>query len=109
LADAWEQIKGVLAVKLGEGAYRNWIAATSLGSLENGELTVRVPNPTTETWIQQEYTGQILNAIQELRLPVHKVQYTIQAQAAAAAAGAAAAGGSTGPSHSSYSQSAPDV
>jgi chromosomal replication initiator protein len=92
LADAWEQIKGWLAVKLGDGAYRNWISGTSLSSLENGELTVRVPNPSTEAWIQQEYTSQIRTAIQELNLPVRKVQYSIQAMAIAASA--AASGGS---------------
>ncbi len=70
LADAWEQIKGRLAIKLGEGAYQNWISATALASFENGELTVNVPNPTTEAWIQQEYTPQILDAIRELNLPV---------------------------------------
>jgi chromosomal replication initiator protein len=92
LADAWEQIKGWLAGKLGEGAYRNWISSTSLASLDNGELTVRVPNPTTEAWIQQEYSSQIHAAILELNLPVRHVQYTMHAMAAAAAA--AGGGGS---------------
>jgi chromosomal replication initiator protein len=79
LADAWEQIKGWLAGKLGDGAYQNWISGTSLGSLENGELYVKVPNPTTEAWIQQEYGLKINEAIRELNLPVRKVQYTSQA------------------------------
>ena len=92
MADAWEQIKGWLAGKLGEGAYRNWISSTSLASLDNGELTVRVPNPTTEAWIQQEYSSQIHAAILELNLPVRHVQYTMHAMAAAAAA--AGGGGS---------------
>jgi chromosomal replication initiator protein len=91
LADAWEQIKGWLAGKLGEGPYRNWISATSLGSLQDGELTVKVPNPTTEAWIQQEYSSKIGDAIRELNLPVRRVQFMIQAMAVAASAG----GGST--------------
>jgi chromosomal replication initiator protein len=93
LADAWEQIKGWLAVKLGEGAYQNWISGTSLGSLENGELTVRVPNPTIEAWIQQEYASQIRTAIRELNLPVQKVQYStnrVMAMAAGSSGGSSA-------------------
>jgi len=93
LADIWEQIKKWLAARLGEGAYQNWISATSFGSLEDGELTVKVPNPTTEAWIQQEYSSQIREAIKELNLPVQKVQYTTHALALAATAG------STGAAH----------
>jgi len=96
LADVWEQIKGLLAGKLGEGAYQNWISGTSLGSLENGELTVKVPNPTTEAWISQEYGGQIRDAIRELNLPIQKVQYSVHALAALAAS---VGGGSNGPTH----------
>jgi chromosomal replication initiator protein len=86
LPDAWEQIKGRLAAKLGEGAYRNWISGTALASFEDGELTVKVPNPSTEAWIQQEYAPQILDAIRELNLPVRKVQYSTQSMALAATA-----------------------
>ena len=95
LVDAWEQIKGRLAVKLGDGAYQNWISATALASFENGELTVKVPNPTTEAWIQQEYSSQILDVIRELKLPVRKVQYSIQPMALAASA--SSGGGSAPP------------
>ncbi len=78
MGDAWEQIKSVLAVKLGEGAYRNWISRTTLGTLRDGDLTVRVPDQTTETWIRQEYSSQIRAAIQDLNLPVRRVFYEIE-------------------------------
>ncbi len=87
LTDAWEQIKGLLAIKLGSGAYENWIAQTSLASLRDGELTVRVPNETTEAWIRQEYTSHIRAAVEELNLPILRIQYEIEALSAAAAAG----------------------
>jgi chromosomal replication initiator protein len=87
LLDTWEQIKGWLAVRLSQGAYQNWFSQTALGSLHNGELTVRVPNESTEAWIRQEYTPQIRSAIQELNLPVHRIRYQIEAFANAAAAG----------------------
>ncbi|HEX4168326.1 MAG TPA: chromosomal replication initiator protein DnaA [Bryobacteraceae bacterium] len=91
MTDAWEEIKSWLAKKLGSGAYDNWIAATTLGSLRDGELTVRVPNETTEAWIRQEYTSHIRAAIQELNLPVRRIQYQIESLSTAAAA--ASAGG----------------
>ncbi len=78
LGDAWEEIKSWLAGKLSGGAYQNWIARTALGSLYDGELTVRVPNETTEAWIRQEYAPQIRTAIEELKLPIRRVQYEIE-------------------------------
>ena len=87
MGDAWEQIKGWLAVRLSEGAYQNWFSQTALGSLRDGELTVRVPNESTEAWIRQEYTSYIRNAIQELKLPILRIQYQVEAFVSAAAAG----------------------
>jgi chromosomal replication initiator protein len=87
LGDAWDRIKSWLAVKLSEGAYQNWISGTTLSSLRDGELTVRVPNETTASWIRQEYGGQVAAAIQELGLPIRRVHYVIEAAAAAAATG----------------------
>src|ERR1700749_1152885 len=83
LGDAWEQIKGWLASRLGEGAYQNWISKTAQGSLRDGELTVRVPDETTEAWIRQEYSAQIRGAISELNLPIRKISYEIAFAAAA--------------------------
>jgi chromosomal replication initiator protein len=87
LGDAWEQIKSWLANKLSKGAYENWFSQTTLGSLRDGELTVRVPNESTESWIRQEYTSHIRSAIEELNLPIKRIQYEIEALSAAAAAG----------------------
>ena len=84
LSDAWEEIKGWLAVKLNGEAYRNWISRTALSSLRDGDLTVCVPDESTETWIRQEYTPQIRTAIQELKLPVRAIRYEINSARAAA-------------------------
>src|SRR4051794_30584872 len=46
--------------------------------MRDGDLTVRVPDQTTETWIRQEYSSQIRSAIQDLNLPVRRVSYEIE-------------------------------
>ena len=78
LSDAWEEIKSTLATKLSVGAYQNWISRTALASLQDGELTVRVPDETTEAWIKQEYTLQIREVITELKLPVRRIKYVVE-------------------------------
>lgn len=90
MGDAWEKIKSWLAARLSEGAYRNWISSTALGSLRDGELTVRVPNESTEAWIRQEYTSHIRTAIQELNLPVRRIHYEIESLSRMAVAAHAA-------------------
>ncbi|MCU1293668.1 MAG: chromosomal replication initiator protein DnaA [Bryobacterales bacterium] len=92
MGDAWEQIKAYLGGRLSPGAYQNWIFGTSLYSLNEGVLTVRVPDETTEAWILQEYTGLIRSAIDQLKLPVEQVHYQVEA---AAISMAASAGGPT--------------
>ncbi|MBV8832432.1 MAG: chromosomal replication initiator protein DnaA [Acidobacteriaceae bacterium] len=96
LGDAWDRIKEWLAVKLSEGAYQNWISRTASGSLQDGELVVRVPDETTEAWIRQEYTAQIRTAIEELKLPIRRIQYRVETESPLAAFTAAATAHSSG-------------
>jgi chromosomal replication initiator protein len=77
LADTWEDIKAALAKRLSPGAYQNWISRTTLASLHNGDLTIRVPDETTEAWIRQEYAAHIRSAADELKLPIRRISYTI--------------------------------
>ncbi len=78
LGDAWDAIKTALATKLSAGAYQNWISRTTLASVREGDLTIRVPDETTEAWIRQEYTTQIRNAVEELKLPVRRIEYIVE-------------------------------
>ena len=91
MGDVWEDIKASLAKRLSSGAYQNWISRTGLASLHDGELTVRVPDETTEAWIRQEYTAQIRAAVEDLRLPIRRIQYTVAASPPAQRASAHAA------------------
>ncbi len=93
MGDAWDQIKTWLAAKLSEGAYQNWISRTASGAFHDGELIVRVPDETAEAWIRQEYSPQIRTAIEELKLPVRKIRYTVDFLPAMAASAAAGYGG----------------
>ncbi len=91
LADTWEQIKTALAKRISPGAYQNWISRTTLAGFHDGELTIRVPDETTETWIRQEYAAHIRAAADELSVPVRRILYTIGDPSSAAAAVAFAA------------------
>ncbi|MGA8027824.1 MAG: chromosomal replication initiator protein DnaA [Bryobacteraceae bacterium] len=100
MSDTWEEIKGWLALKLNDGAYKNWISRTALASFHDGKLTVRVPDETTEAWIRQEFTPQIQTAIQALNLRVRDVQYQVEGGADHRLRGVPAAPPTNGHSHS---------
>ncbi len=89
MGDVWERIKEQLAQKLTAGAYANWISRSRLASFSEDQLTISVPDETTEQWIQQEYAVQIWSAIQDLKLPVKHICYEVQHVPLAASAGVA--------------------
>jgi chromosomal replication initiator protein len=79
-------VKERLSMALSSDAYQNWIARTELESHADGSLVVRVPDDTTRTWIEQEYTGHIRRAIEELQMPVRRVEFVVGALVHAAVA-----------------------
>src|SRR3954451_3160426 len=89
LGDVWDRIKQQLAQKLTIGAYANWISRSKLIALSEGQLTVSVPDETTEQWIQQEYAVHIWSVIQDLNLPVKQISYEVEHTPLAAAGGIA--------------------
>ena len=87
MGDAWEQIKHWLAAKLSDSAYQTWLSRTTLSSLHNGELIVRVPDEATEQWIRQEYTSHIRNAAQELGIQLRSIRYQLDSLPASSSGG----------------------
>ena len=87
MGEVWDRIKEQLAQKLTTGAYANWISRSKLASFSDGQLTVSVPDETTQQWIQQEYGFQIWSVIQDLSLPVKHISYQVEHAPLAASVG----------------------
>jgi len=77
LGDVWERIKRWLAARISDSAYQTWLSRTALGSFNNGELTVQVPDEATEAWIRQEYSSHIRTAAEELGIRVKTIRYEL--------------------------------
>src|SRR6202162_1229178 len=71
----WDQIKKLLATKISNAAYENWLTKTSFLRSENGVLWVLVPDDITKEWMQEEYAGEVWSAIRDLNLAFHQVIY----------------------------------
>jgi len=71
----WDRIKEVLAAKISNDSYENWLSKTSFLKENEGVLWVVVPDEVTREWIQQEYASDVWSSIRDLALPIHQVVY----------------------------------
>src|SRR5260370_38293110 len=85
VANSWDQIKARLTTKISSRAYEDWVMRTVFEGADGGSLRVSVPDQVTKEWMEQEYAADVLQTIQELRLPIERVVYTPRATNAHAA------------------------
>ncbi len=71
----WEEIKRIVAVKISQEAFQNWLSRTDFVLLDAGVLVVSVPDDATRRWLLEEYNGAIWTAIRHLQFPVERVLY----------------------------------
>jgi len=83
-ANAWEQIKSLLAEQLAPQEFENWVASTTQLSCGDGSLCVQVSDDVNKDFLEQEYAGQIDAVIRNLELPIERVIYIPRASAAPA-------------------------
>jgi chromosomal replication initiator protein len=75
MMNPWDRIKEVLAAKISNDSYENWLSKTSFLKENEGVLWVVVPDEVTREWIQQEYASDVWSSIRDLALPIHQVVY----------------------------------
>ena len=88
--NTWEQIKSRLAVKISSQAYQNWVARTSFERADGSVLRIIVPDQITKEWLEQEYSGDIRDAIRDLSLGIETIVYVMRSGSATTTAPAAA-------------------
>ena len=76
--NAWQEILGYLKTKVNTQSYQTWLRPTRFSHVVQDELVVRVPNREFQDWIQEHYSSLINEALSELGVDVHKVQYVIE-------------------------------
>src|SRR5262249_10842146 len=74
----WDQLRNYLQKKVSSQEYENWLRGASFAGMENGTLSVAVPDRETRTWMEREYTPLIREGIQELLLPVRAIAYQVE-------------------------------
>jgi chromosomal replication initiator protein len=80
----WEQIKSKLSSKISPQDFQNWVTRTDFEGSEGRVLRVKVPDQVTKEWMEQEYSVEIRDAIQELSLGIERVIFVASGSSFAA-------------------------
>jgi chromosomal replication initiator protein len=75
--NAWDQIKELLATRISNEAWQNWLAKTAFQRAYGAVLRVVVPNEVTRQWMEEEYSQEVMSAIRHLNLPFEKVVFEV--------------------------------
>jgi chromosomal replication initiator protein len=75
----WDQLRNYLQRKVSAQEYENWLLGASFAGMQEGTLSVAVPDRETRAWMEREYTPLMREAIQELLLPVRAIAYLVEA------------------------------
>ncbi|TSC56496.1 MAG: chromosomal replication initiator protein [Parcubacteria group bacterium Gr01-1014_18] len=62
----WQAVLGELELTISKPNFTTWFKHTGISSVENGKVTIGVPNTFTQAWMEQKYHQYILKAFQKL-------------------------------------------
>lgn len=76
--DLWQAALGELELTLSKANFTTWFKNTSIASIEEGKVTISVPNAFTKTWLEKKHNQTILRLLQNAStLPLREVHYRV--------------------------------
>lgn len=77
-SDVWQATLGELELQLSKAHFMTWFKNTYISSINDGRITVSVPNTFTKTWLEKKYNTAILKSLQHvLNTPVREIHYEV--------------------------------
>jgi chromosomal replication initiator protein len=76
--NAWDQIKRQLQDRLTGDAFSNWVARTTMLAQDSTGISVSVPDEATRECMEFDYAEAVSCAIQNLMLPIGRIQYLVK-------------------------------
>lgn len=73
----WQTALGELEVVLSKANFTTWFKETFILTVEEGVVTIAVPNSFTEGWLRNKYHKQIQETLSKLIPDLKKIQYKI--------------------------------
>jgi chromosomal replication initiator protein len=75
----WQAVLGEIELGLSRANFTTWFKNTFISSLENGRITICVPNTFTKAWLEKKYHKEIANAFKNLGSPeIKEISYKVE-------------------------------
>jgi chromosomal replication initiator protein len=75
--ELWRAVLGQVELSISKANFITWFKGTSIVSLENGIVTIAVPNGFAKEWLENKYNLYILKALKSLSQDITDIRCTI--------------------------------
>lgn len=75
--ELWQAVLAKMELTLSKPSFLTWFQETGILNLNNGNVTIHVPNNFVKEWLQNKYHKTILHTLRELTSGVKEVKYVI--------------------------------
>lgn len=83
--EIWQAVLGEVELAVSRAGFVTWFKNTSILSIENTRVNIRVPNGFVKEWLENKYRKHILTALRNFAPDVHDVSCQVTASSAASA------------------------
>ncbi len=73
----WESVLGEIELQVSKATFTTWFKDTSIFKIEDGVVSVSVPNAFVKSWLHDKYHKHILKSLRDFAGDVRSVEYTI--------------------------------
>ncbi|RJQ37210.1 chromosomal replication initiator protein DnaA [Candidatus Parcubacteria bacterium] len=77
--DIWKSVLAELELTISRASFITWFRETSIADMNDGVVTVSVPNGFAKSWLQDKYHKSIVRALRGLATDIREVQYVVGA------------------------------
>lgn len=75
--DLWQAVLGEIEVSISRANFITWFKNTAILSIENGIVTIGVPNGFAKEWLENKYRSYILKALQNIQSDIKEINCVI--------------------------------
>lgn len=75
--ELWHVVLAKIELSISRPSFLTWFQETGIIEIENGEITVGVPNGFAKEWLQNKYHKAILHSLREISPDIKDVRYAI--------------------------------
>ncbi len=73
----WQAVLAQVQMNISEASFNTWFRNTDIQSLENGSITISVPNSFVKEWLENKYNKIIFKTAKEIKGEIKEINYII--------------------------------